>query len=82
MTILFSNLSKIGGAILAFGGIVYEIGRQSQKLGDLIPAVHAMEQNKNDQFVTIAKIYTKVSLIEERVLHMDKEIEYIRNKIE
>jgi len=76
-----SNLSKIGGALLAFGGIVYEMGRQSQKLGDIIPTVYAMELDQKDQHLTMAKIYTKVSLIEEKVIHIEKEIDYIRNNI-
>lgn len=77
-----SHLSKIAGGLLAFGGIVYEMGRQSQKLGDLIPKVYALEDEQKATDITLFEIFGKVSSIEQKVIHMEKELNYIRTKID
>jgi len=77
-----SGLSKIGAGLLAFGGIVYEMGRQAQKIGDLIPKVYAMEDDLKATDVTLFEIFGKVSSIEEKVINMEKEVNYIRTKLD
>ena len=77
-----THLSKIGAGLFAFGGIVYEMGRQSQKIGDLIPKVYAMEEDQKATDVTLFEIFGKVSSIEEKVINMEKEVNYIRTKLD
>ena len=77
-----THLSKIGAGLLAFGGIVYEMGRQSQKIGDLIPKVYAMEEDQKATDVTLFEIFGKVLSIEEKVINMEKEVNYIRVKLD
>ena len=79
---IINGLAKIGTGLLAFGGIVYEMGRQSQKIGDLIPKVYAMENDLKATDVTLFEIFGKVSSIEEKVTNMEKEVNYIRSKLE
>ena len=67
-----THLSKIGAGLLAFGGIVYEMGRQAQKIGDLIPKIYAMEDDLKATDVTLFEIFGKVSSIEEKVINMEK----------
>ena len=83
MTILtITQLSKFGAGILAFGGIVYEMGKQSQKLGDLIPRIHAMEREQESTNEISFNIHGKLASIEEKITHMEKEVTYIRDKID
>tara|TARA_Y100001970_G_scaffold285403_1_gene404998 strand:+ start:158 stop:406 length:249 start_codon:yes stop_codon:yes gene_type:complete len=75
-------LPKIGAGLLAFAGIVYEMGRHSQKIGDLIPRVYAMEEEIKETDATLFEIFGKLSSIEEKVINMEKEVNYIRTKLD
>ena len=75
-------LPKIGAGLLAFAGIVYEMGRHSQKIGDLIPRVYAMEDEIKDTDATLFEIFGKLTTIEEKVTNMEKEVNYIRSKLD
>ena len=83
MSILtISQLSKFSAGILAFGGIVYEMGKQSQKLGDLIPRIYAMERDHESKVKIAFNIHGKLSSIEEKIANMEKELIYIRDKLD
>ncbi len=82
MSINMSLLTQMGAGLIAFGGIVYEIGRHSQKLGDLIPEVLALEKKIDNHSSNMYDVHGKLSSIEERIIHMEKEVLYIRDKLD
>ena len=80
--ITITQLSKFGAGIIAFGGVVYEMGKQSQKLGDLIPRIYAMERERESMMEISFNIHGKLSSIEEKIIHMDNDLIYIRDKVD
>ena len=74
--------SKTITTFLTLGGLIFELGRHSHKIDSIFPKIYALE--KESQYIkkTVSDINVKLSTIEEKVINVDKEVTYIRNKMD
>ena len=78
---IFSSTKLITGAA-ALAGIIFEIGRQSHRIDSIFPTIYAMEEENEYIKEIVGHINIKLTKIDEKVSNVEKEVSYIRNKID
>ena len=74
--------TKIITGIVTLGGMIFEIGRQSHRLDSIFPKLYAMEEENRYIQDIVGEINIKLSVIDEKVSNVEKEVSYIRNKMD
>ena len=82
MSINFNTLAPISATVLSIGGLIFQIGRHSEKLDLLNNKVFAQENTiiKNKDSINDIKIF--MSRTEEKLDDMNNNIKDIKNKLE
>ena len=85
MSINFNTLAPISATVLSLGGLVFQIGRHSEKLDLLNNKVYAQEKKVEENYKYINDMKIFMSRSDEKLDDMNisiKEIKYKLEKIE
>ncbi len=78
------NLGSIGriiGATIAVGSLIYETGRLSQKVDNLIPTVHAHEEEHKSIRDTLYNIHGVICKNTQKLESIDEDIKIIKKSL-
>jgi len=85
MSINFNTLAPISATVISIGGLIFQIGRHSEKLDLLNNKVYAQEKKVDDNYKYINDMKIFMSRSDEKLDDMNitiKEIKYKLEKIE
>ena len=82
MSINFNTIAPISATVISIGGLIFQIGRHSEKLDILNNKVFAQENTiiKNKDSINDIKIF--MSRTEEKIDDMNNNIKDIKNKLD
>lgn len=84
MSVNFQTLAPIIGACMTTGGLIFQVGKQSEKLDSLGLKVEAQEKKDIFNNEKICEIYNKINILQNDVSNIKEDINeiksYIRNK--
>jgi len=84
MSVNFTQLAPIIGAFVTTGGILFQIGKQSEKLDTIGIKVEAQEKKDMFNNEKICEIYNKVNILQNDISNIKEDINeiksYIRNR--
>ena len=82
MSINFNTLAPISATVLSLGGLVFQIGRHSEKLDLLNNKVYAQEKKVEENYKYINDMKIFMSRSDEKLDDMNTTIKEIKNKLE
>lgn len=82
MSINFNTLAPISATVLSLGGLVYQIGRNSEKLDLLNNKVYAQEKKVDENYKYINDMKIFMSRSDEKLDDMNTTIKEIKYKLE
>lgn len=69
------------GAAISMGGIIFQIGRQSEKLNDIGLKVHALEEYKDSNTKMLYDIHGTVEASKEKLLDVASDVDEIKKRL-
>ena len=75
------NLLPLIGASISIGGIIFQIGKQSEKLHTIGFQVDALEKKDNEYNNFMNNINSKLLLAEEKLKNIENDVKCIKTKI-
>jgi hypothetical protein len=75
------NIARILGGIITISGIIYQGGKLTQKVDNLIPVVQAQEVDMKKWNYTLNDIYGKICRNEQQLKDIDQDIKIIKKNI-
>ena len=82
MSINFNTLAPISATVLSLGGLVFQIGRHSEKLDLLNNKVYAQEKKVEENYKYINDMKIFMSRSDEKLDDMNTSIKEIKDKLE
>ena len=82
MSINFNTIAPISATVLSIGGIVFQIGRHSEKLDLLNNKVYAQEKKVDENYKYINDMTIFMSRSDEKLDDMNTSIKEIKYKLE
>ena len=82
MSINFNTLAPISATVLSLGGLVFQIGRHSEKLDLLNNKVYAQEKKVDENYKYINDMKIFMSRSDEKLDDMNTTIKEIKYKLE
>ena len=85
MSLNFNTLAPISATVLSIGGLIFQIGRHSEKLDVLGNTVYAQEKKVNDNYTYINDMKMFISRTDERldkINDINDDIKEIKHKLE
>ena len=82
MSINFNTLAPISATVLSLGGLVFQIGRHSEKLDLLNNKVYAQEKKVEENYKYINDMKIFMSRSDEKLDDMNTSIKEIKYKLE
>lgn len=76
-----SNLLPYIGGILSTGGIIFQIGKQSEKLDSLGYEVKALENKEETYNIFMNNINGKLLLADEKLKNIEEDVKEIKSKM-
>ena len=84
MSVNFQTLAPIIGAFMTTGGLIFQVGKQSERLDTIGLKVEAQEKKDIFNNEKICEIYNKMNILKNDVSNIKEDINeiksYIRNK--
>lgn len=77
----FGSIGRIIGATIAVGGLIYESGRLSQKVDNLIPIVHAHDEEQKSIRDTLYNIHGDICKNTQKLESIDGDIKIIKKSL-
>ena len=75
------NLIPMIGASISIGGIIFQIGKQSEKLHNITFQVDALEKKDKSYNYFMNDINSKLLLAEEKLKNIENDVKCIKTKI-
>jgi len=82
MSINFNTIAPISATVLSIGGLVFQIGRHSEKLDLLNNKVYAQEKKVDENYKYINDMKIFMSRSDEKLDDMNTSIKEIKYKLE
>ena len=82
MSINFNTLAPISATVLSLGGLVFQIGRHSEKLDLLNNKVYAQEKKVEENYKYINDMKIFMSRSDEKLDDINISIKEIKNKLD
>jgi|TARA_B100001109_G_C18489440_1_gene301707 hypothetical protein len=82
MSINFNTIAPISATVLSIGGLVFQIGRHSEKLDLLNNKVYAQEKKVDENYKYINDMKVFMSRSDEKLDDMNTSIKEIKYKLE
>ena len=82
MSINFNTIAPISATIISLGGIVFQIGKHSEKLDLLNNKVYAQEKKVDENYKYINDMKIFMSRSDEKLDDINLSIKEIKNKLE
>lgn len=79
--ITIGNLLPYIGGILSTGGIIFQIGKQSEKLNTLGFEVKALENKEETYNMFMSNINGKLLLADEKLKNIEEDVKEIKTKL-
>tara|TARA_B100001248_G_C27363468_1_gene447718 strand:+ start:693 stop:941 length:249 start_codon:yes stop_codon:yes gene_type:complete len=76
-----TNLIPIIGASISIGGIIFQIGKQAEKLHNISFQIDALENNEKEYNNFMNNINSKLLLADEKLKNIENDVKYIKSKI-
>ena len=84
MSVNFQTLAPIIGAFMTTGGLIFQVGKQTERLDTIGLKVEAQEKKYIFNNEKICEIYNKMNILQNDVTNIKEDINeiksYIRNK--
>tara|TARA_Y100000389_G_C17430672_1_gene502374 strand:+ start:1124 stop:1375 length:252 start_codon:yes stop_codon:yes gene_type:complete len=81
MSVNFQQIAPIIAACITSGGIVFQIGKQSEKLENIGFKVEAQEKNFVSNVSDISEMNNKLTILTSDMSHVKKDIHDIKTKM-
>jgi hypothetical protein len=81
MSVNFQQIAPIIAACITSGGIVFQIGKQSEKLENIGFKVEAQEKNFVSNVSDISEMNNKLTILTNDMSHVKKDIHDIKTKM-
>jgi hypothetical protein len=75
------NISRIVAGVLTISGIVYHGGKLTQKIENIVPIVHANEEEMKRWNYTLSDIHGRVCKNDQQLKDMNQDIKIIKKHI-
>jgi len=75
------NAARVGTVILTVGGLIFQMGKLTQKVDNIVPQVHALETQQQNNGTTLYDIHGKISKLEEKVDNVASDVKIIKKNI-
>ena len=82
MSLNFNTLAPISATVLSIGGLIFQMGRHSEKLDILNTVVHAQEKKVVENHDSINDIKIFMSRTDEKLDDMNTTIKEIKTKLD
>ena len=82
MSLNFSTIAPISATVISIGGLIFQIGRHSEKLDILNNKVYAQEKKVDENYKYINDIKIFMSRSDEKLDDMNVSIKEIKYKLE
>ena len=82
MSINFNTIAPISATVLSIGGLVFQLGRHSEKLDLLNNKVYAQEKKVDENYKYINDMKIFMSRSDEKLDDMNANIKEIKNKLD
>lgn len=82
MSLNFNTLAPISATVLSIGGLIFQMGRHSEKLDILNTVVYAQEKKVVDNHDSINEIKIFMSRTDEKLDDMNTTIKEIKTKLD
>ena len=81
MSTIYNAVLPFVGASLSIGGIIYQIGKQSEKIEISLLKVHALEKKEEHSYEIINNINGNMLVINEKLKNIEEDVRVIKNNI-
>jgi len=75
------NLGRILAATITAGGVVFQMGKLSQRVDDILPRANALEREQSGIKDTLYEIHGKICRSEEKLNTIEKDISMIEQDV-
>jgi len=82
MSINFNTIAPISATVISIGGLIFQIGKHSEKLDLLSNKVYAQENKVDGNYKYINDMKIFISRSDEKLDDMNNSIKEIKNKLE
>ena len=82
MSVNFNTIAPISATVLSIGGLVFQIGKHSEKLDILSNKVHAQEKKVDENYKYINDMKIFMSRSDEKLDDMNANIKEIKMKLD
>ncbi len=76
------NAARIGTTLIAIGGLIFQMGKLSERVDIILPKVHSLELDQKSNNQTLYDIHGTVSKLEEKLDNVAKDVYIIRKNLE
>jgi len=81
MSTIYNAVVPLLGASISISGIIYQIGKQSEKVEISLLKVHALEKKEEHSTDTINNINGNMLVINEKLKNIEEDVKVIKNNI-
>jgi len=81
MATAIPSLIPTFGAALSIAGIIFQIGKHTEKLDSIGFQVDALEKKDDGYNIFLNNIHTKLLLSEEKLKNIESDVKYIKGRI-
>ena len=85
MSINFNTIAPITATVLSIGGLIFQIGKHSEKLDILGTTVHAQEKKLNENYKYISEMKMFITRTDDKLEKLNditEDIKEIKHKLE
>ena len=75
------NISRISMLVITMGGIIFQVGRLSEKVDTILPKVHSLEEDQKSNNNVLFDIHGKVSSLNEKIDGIGNDVKLIKKRV-
>ena len=75
------NFSRISMLVITIGGIIFQVGKLSEKVDTILPKVHSLEEEQKSHSNVLFDIHGKVSSLNEKLDGISDDVKLIKKRI-
>ena len=72
------NISRVSMLVITIGGIIFQVGKLSEKVDTILPKVHSLEENQKANNNVLFDIHGKVSSLNEKIDGIGNDVKMIK----
>ena len=75
------NISRVSMLVITIGGIIFQVGKLSEKVDTILPKVHSLEENQKANNNVLFDIHGKVSSLNEKIDGIGNDVKMIKKRV-